>query len=45
MDGLGPRVPSDVRLSGMDDLPISHDLIPPLTTMSHPLTEAGALVV
>ncbi|WP_460797717.1 LacI family DNA-binding transcriptional regulator [Microbacterium sp. GXF0217] len=45
IDGLGLQLPQDVSLSGIDDLPVAHDLEPPLTTVAHPLREAGELVV
>lgn len=45
LDGLGLSVPADVALSGLDDLPVARDLVPSLTTIAHPLSKAGALVV
>jgi len=45
VDDLGLRVSQDVTLSGMDDLPVAHQLTPSLTTIVHPLREAGSLVV
>lgn len=45
IDGLGLRLPEDVALSGLDDLPVAQDLEPSLTTVAHPLREAGERVV
>lgn len=44
-DGLGLHLPRDVTLSGIDDLPISRNLTPSLTTVAHPLEAVGAHVV
>lgn len=45
VDGLGLRIPEDIKVSGVDDLPVAHVLEPGLTTVTHPLSEAGPLVV
>lgn len=45
LDGLGLRLPEDVTLSGIDDLPVARDLTPSLTTVAHPLDAVGDLVV
>ena len=37
----GVRVPDDVSLVGFDDLPISRDITPPLTTVKVPMVEMG----
>lgn len=37
----GLRVPEDVAVSGVDDIPIARDVTPPLTTVSLPFVEAG----
>lgn len=45
IDGLGLRLPEEITVSGIDDLPVAGDLAPSLTTVAHPLKAAGALVV
>lgn len=37
----GVRVPEDVAVSGVDDIPIAQDVTPSLTTVSLPFVEAG----
>jgi LacI family transcriptional regulator len=37
----GLEVPRDVSLVGFDDIPISRDLTPPLTTVAVPMAEIG----
>lgn len=37
----GLRVPEDVAVSGVDDIPIAQDVTPSLTTVSLPFVEAG----
>lgn len=37
----GVRVPEDVPLAGLDDVPVVRELSPPLTTVALPLTEMG----
>lgn len=44
-DGLGLRLPRDITLSGIDDLPVARDLTPSLTTVAHPLEDVGNHVV
>lgn len=39
---LGLRIPEDVSVAGLDDLPFSVDAVPALTTVRLPLFEAGA---
>jgi LacI family transcriptional regulator len=41
----GIDVPKDVSLAGFDDIPIVHDLAPPLTTVALPLDEMGKRVM
>jgi len=38
---LGLAVPDDVAVSGVDDIPLSKDVTPPLTTMALPFDLAG----
>ncbi|MEU1037107.1 LacI family DNA-binding transcriptional regulator [Streptomyces sp. NPDC005551] len=38
----GLRIPQDVSVAGFDDLPFSIDVVPALTTVRLPLSEAGA---
>ncbi|MGW9111662.1 LacI family DNA-binding transcriptional regulator [Microbacterium sp. NPDC055683] len=45
LDGLGLRIPEDVAICGIDDIPVASQLTPGLTTVAHPLLEAGELVV
>jgi LacI family transcriptional regulator len=37
----GRRVPEDIALVGFDDIPLAHEMVPPLTTMRIPLNEIG----
>jgi len=37
----GLEVPRDISLVGFDDIPISRDLTPPLTTVAVPMAEIG----
>ena len=37
----GLSVPGDVSLAGYDDLPLSRDMTPPLTTVRVPMLEMG----
>lgn len=37
----GLRIPQDIAVSGVDDIPISQDITPSLTTVSLPFLEAG----
>lgn len=37
--GLG--VPGDIAVSGIDDIPLARDVMPPLTTIALPFAEAG----
>jgi LacI family transcriptional regulator len=37
----GRRVPEDMALVGFDDIPLAHEMVPPLTTMRIPLDEIG----
>ncbi len=39
----GMRVPDDISITGFDDLDISAQIIPPLTTIHVPLVEMGEL--
>ena len=41
----GLDVPGDVSVVGYDDIPVARYLDPPLTTMSQPMREVGALAV
>jgi LacI family transcriptional regulator len=41
----GVSVPEEVSLAGFDDIPIVHDLVPPLTTVALPLDEMGKRVM
>lgn len=41
LGSVGLRVPEDVAVSGVDDIPIARDVTPPLTTVSLPFVEAG----
>ncbi|WP_214104706.1 LacI family DNA-binding transcriptional regulator [Acrocarpospora catenulata] len=36
------RIPDDLSVIGFDDMPSSHWILPPLTTIRQPLTEMGA---
>jgi LacI family transcriptional regulator len=38
---LGIDVPSEIALSGVDDIPLARDVIPALTTVALPFDEAG----
>ena len=40
--GLGRDVPSDLSVTGFDDMPIAQDVTPALTTVRLPLVEMGA---
>ncbi|MCH7232257.1 LacI family transcriptional regulator [Glycomyces sp. L485] len=42
---LGIDVPSDIAISGVDDIPLSRDVNPPLTTVTLPFAEAGRLAL
>jgi DNA-binding LacI/PurR family transcriptional regulator len=42
---LGKRVPEDIAVVGVDDLPESSHFWPPLSTVRQPLDEAGELAV
>jgi LacI family transcriptional regulator len=37
----GRRIPEDVAVLGFDDVPLSHELIPPLSTVRIPFTDLG----
>ncbi len=39
----GFRIPEDVRVGGFDDIDISHDSSPPLSTVRQPLFELGCM--
>jgi LacI family transcriptional regulator len=41
-DDLGRKVPDEVSVVGFDDVPLTRDLQPPLTTVHLPLEEIGA---
>jgi LacI family transcriptional regulator len=41
----GLKVPDDVSVVGYDDIPVARYLDPPLTTMSQPMRDVGALAV
>jgi DNA-binding LacI/PurR family transcriptional regulator len=41
----GLRVPDDVSVVGYDDIAVARYLDPPLTTMSQPMRDVGALAV
>jgi LacI family transcriptional regulator len=41
LSAAGVRVPEDVAVSGVDDIPIAQDVTPSLTTVSLPFVEAG----
>jgi LacI family transcriptional regulator len=38
---LGVEVPTDIALSGVDDIPLARDVAPALTTVALPFAEAG----
>ena len=38
---LGRRVPEDVAVVGFDDIPLAHEMVPPLSTVRIPLDEIG----
>lgn len=38
---MGLRVPEDISLSGVDDIPLARDVSPALTTIAFPFVEAG----
>ncbi|MEV5602847.1 LacI family DNA-binding transcriptional regulator [Streptomyces sp. NPDC052299] len=42
MRDRGLRIPEDISVAGFDDLPVSVDVVPALTTVRLPLFEAGA---
>lgn len=42
---LGRRVPADISVVGVDDIPLAEYCSPPLTTVSQPFAELGALAV
>jgi DNA-binding LacI/PurR family transcriptional regulator len=42
---LGRRVPTDVAVTGYDDMPLAAYCDPPLTTVHQPVAEAGAEIV
>lgn len=41
LSNLGIRVPDDIAIAGMGDLPISHDFAAGLTTVREPIPEVG----
>jgi LacI family transcriptional regulator len=41
-DDLGRRIPDEVSVVGFDDVPLTHDVRPALTTVHLPLEEIGA---
>jgi LacI family transcriptional regulator len=43
LKGLGYRVPEDISVTGIDDVPAAMIVDPPLTTMAIPLHEMGAI--
>jgi len=42
LDQAGLRVPRDISVTGIDDIPSSSQTIPPLTTLRQPMTEMAA---
>jgi DNA-binding LacI/PurR family transcriptional regulator len=38
----GLRVPQDISVAGIDDIPVSAQAIPPLTTLRQPISEMAA---
>lgn len=45
LTGLGLSVPADVSVVGFDDVPMAAMVAPPLTTISLPTSEVGAIAV
>lgn len=45
LDRRGLRIPEDVAVSGVDDVPIALDLVPALTTVRQPFRAAGEKAV
>jgi DNA-binding LacI/PurR family transcriptional regulator len=45
LDSLGVRVPDDVRIASIDDLPFAKHLPVPLTTLAQPTRAIGAVAV
>lgn len=45
MRDVGLRVPSDISVAGFNDIAVSRDLVPSLTTVRLPLREMGALAL
>lgn len=43
--GAGLRVPDDISIVGFDDIPLAHDFIPELTTVSQNANELGSTAV